>query len=496
MRSGARRVVVAGRLATSSQQLTHEFAGSVTGALAAAGVDVFIVDRSDEHLVFGVVADSRPRAWDALRTLAAEDAWYVDWERGRRRGTVELTDRALPFHLRRSTSWAVYRAWANGDRLAGPEQATVITFWEIGDSGKQEMIGERGQSRFDVRSPSTVETIDGRQYPGRSAFPIGNRLDRFSGEVDVVYTWVDDSDPRWRADFDAWSQREQRDRSLDRDLVAGRYRDNDELRHSLRSLWFGCDWIRRIFVVTADQVPTWLDTSDPRISVVSHRDILPERCLPTFNSHAIEAALHRIDGLSEHFVYFNDDVFVGRPLRPDRFFTSSGLPKVFFSDARVPGVTDDRQIAVDNAAMRGRQLLARDFGRVAAFKPHHAPFSLRRSLLDDLSKRYADQVESTMRHRFRHPDDLSVPASLAQNYALAVGQAVTDSLAVEYVNLESGRLQWHLDRLKLGRRFDVFCLNETEVVAGNRRRAAALVAEFLTGYFPVPAPWERKRSST
>ncbi len=279
------------------------------------------------------------------------------------------------------------------------------------------------------------------------------------------------------------------------DLVAGRYRDNDELRHSLRSLWFGCDWVRRIFVVTADQVPAWLDTDDQRIEVVSHRDILPENCLPTFNSHAIEAALHRIEGLSEHFVYFNDDVFVGRPLRPEHFFTSSGLPKVFPSDARVPGVDDDRQLAVDNAAMRGRRLLARDFGRVAAFKPHHAPFALRRTLLDELVKRYADEVEATMQHRFRHPDDLSIAASLAGNYGIATGQAVTGSIAVEYVHLESARLSWHLDRLRLGRRFDTFCLNETETESTDRDRSAALIADFLARYFPVPAPWERGEPS-
>ena len=232
--------------------------------------------------------------------------------------------------------------------------------------------------------------------------------------------------------------------------------------------------MRKIFVVTADQVPAWLDPDDERIEVVSHRDILPEDCLPTFNSHAIEAALHRIEGLGEHFVYFNDDVFVGRPLRPEHFFTSSGLPKVFLSDARVSGVDDDRQLAVDNAAMRGRRLLARDFGRVAAFKPHHAPFALRRTLLDEFVKRYADEVEATMQHRFRHPDDISVAASLARNYGIATGQAVIGSLAVEYVHLESARLPWHLDRLRLGRRFDTFCLNETETASTDRERAAAL----------------------
>jgi Stealth protein CR2, conserved region 2/Stealth protein CR1, conserved region 1/Stealth protein CR4, conserved region 4/Stealth protein CR3, conserved region 3 len=358
------------------------------------------------------------------------------------------------------------------------------------------MIGVRGQSRFDARSAPTVETVDRREYPGRSAFPVGNSLEHFTADIDVVYTWVDGSDERWRRAFDHWSSQERRDRQADRDLVAGRYRDNGELRHSMRSLWFGCDWIRRIYLVTADQVPSWLDTDDERIEVVSHREILPEHCLPTFNSHAIEAALHRIEGLSEHFVYFNDDVFVGRPLRPEHFFTSSGLPQVFLSDARVSGVDDPQQIAVDNAAMRGRQLLARDFGRVAAFKPQHAPFALRRTLLDDLVKRYADDVEATMQHRFRRPDDLSIAAFLAGNYGLATGQAVTGSLTVEYVHLESARLSWHLDRLRLGRRFDTFCLNETETESTSRDRSAMLVSEFLAEYFPIPAPWEHDTSTS
>jgi hypothetical protein len=361
----------------------------------------------------------------------------------------------------------------------------------VGTSGKQEMIGVRGQARFDARSTPTVETIDGRRYPGLTAFPIEHALERFDGEIDVVYTWVDGAEPAWRAAFEEWSARERRDHRADRDLVSGRFRDNDELRHSLRSLWFGCDWVRTVFIVSADQVPRWLDTAHPRIELVAHRDILPDGCLPTFNSHAIEAALHRIDGLAEHFVYFNDDVFVGRPLRPDHFFTSSGLPKVFVSDARITGVDDEVQLAVDNAAMRGRRLLRRDFGRSATLKPEHAPFALRRTVLEELSKRYADEVAATMRHRFRHPGDLSIPASLAHQYGIATGQAVLGSLASEYVHLESAKLAWHLDRLLLGRWFDTFCLNETEVVATDRERLAAAVAAFLAAYFPVAAPWER-----
>ena len=87
------------------------------------------------------------------------DETYVDWERGSRRGTVALRGRSLPFQLRRSTSWSIYRAWVAGDVVVGPMQATRLTFWEPGTSGKQEMIGVRGQSRFDVRSTPTVESV-------------------------------------------------------------------------------------------------------------------------------------------------------------------------------------------------------------------------------------------------------------------------------------------------------------------------------------------------
>jgi hypothetical protein len=490
-RVGRRRLTVAGSVTSSSQGLTHENGRRVSAAFDAMGVDAFVVDRAAEHLVFGVANQARGAAWSALRTLAGEGAWFVDWERGVRRGTLALSDRPLPRPLASATSWSIYRAWAAAGTVVGPDQATVLTFWEPGTSGKDELIGVRGQARFDPRSAATREVIDGHEYRGRAAFPVATNLERFVGDIDVVYTWVDGSDPRWLEAFDVWARREGRETSDDRDLIAGRFRDNDELRYSLRSLWFGCDWVRKIFIVTADQVPDWLDSNHGRIEVVPHSDLLPAACLPTFNSHAIETALHLIDDIAEHFIYFNDDVFVGRPIRPELLFTSGGLPKMFLSDARVTGVDDSRQLAVDNAAMRGRHLLARDLGRIVAHKPEHAPFALRRSLLDELCKRYAGDVEVTRGHRFRHPDDISVAASLAQSYAIATGQAVFGSLDSEYVHLESARLRWHLDRLLLGRRFDTFCLNETEVRAHNRAQVAATVARFLADYFPVASPWER-----
>ncbi len=132
----------------------------------------------------------------------------------------------------------------------------------------------------------------------------------------------------------------------------GPVQSRDELRYSMRSVWANCGWARRIFVVTAGHTPSCWLTNHPDVQVIDHSAILPADALPTFNSHAIEASLHRIPGLSEHFVYFNDDMLVGRPLRPEVFFTANGLARVFQGGARIPAEEDGDTLAVDTAAMQ------------------------------------------------------------------------------------------------------------------------------------------------
>ena len=91
-------------------------------------------------------------------------------------------------------------------------------------------------------------------------------------------------------------------------------------KYSLRSVEMYAPWIRKIFIVTDNQVPKWLDTSNPKIRIVDHKEILPEVSLPCFNSRLIEHFLYKIPGLSEHFLYANDDMFINRPVTPATFF--------------------------------------------------------------------------------------------------------------------------------------------------------------------------------
>lgn len=490
-RLGSRRLHTAGDLTMPTADLGHDNATAISTAFTDAGIAHFVNNRRGDGLAIGVELADRAAALAAITSLAG-DAWYVEWADGAQSSIAALADAADDRHVRRARSWVVFRAYRWGDVVIGEGAAAEITFWDDGSSGLLEKIGTRGQERFDGQCPATVEVIDGREYPGRTAFPVGSNFEHVADPIDIVYTWVDGTDPDWLATFRqtaAAHGRELDDAALD----PARYRNRDELRYSLRSVWAYCGWVRTIWIVTAGQRPEWL-ADDPRIRIVDHSDILPADAVPTFNSHSIEAALHHIDGLAEQFVYFNDDMLVARPTRPEVFFTSNGLARVFQSGARPPCVEHDDTLAVDTGAIRGRELLRERFGRVMTAKPYHSPYPLRRTACSDAEAEFADTVTTTQHSRFRSPADLSTAASFFAHYALATGRAVLGDVANEYVHVESGRLDLHLDRIRLGDDLDTYCINETGDVGGGhevREAREAKIREFFNTVLPIAAPWER-----
>ena len=141
-------------------------------------------------------------------------------------------------------------------------------------------------------------------------------------DIDFVITWVDGSDPAWLNERAKYIQ----EKGL-KDEV--RFRDWGLLKYWFRGVDEFAPWVRKVHFVTWGHVPDWLDTSNPRLNIVCHKDFIPPQYLPTFNSHPIELNLHRIEGLSEHFVYFNDDMFVINKVTPD-FYFENGIPKQTF----------------------------------------------------------------------------------------------------------------------------------------------------------------------
>lgn len=115
-------------------------------------------------------------------------------------------------------------------------------------------------------------------------------------------------------------------------ISANRFADNQELRYSLRSIEKFSPWIRNVYIVTNGQIPSWLNLDNPRVKIITHKDIFVNKShLPTFSSPAIESHLHRIPGLSQKFIYMNDDVMFGDYVWPDDFYTHSKGQKIFLT---------------------------------------------------------------------------------------------------------------------------------------------------------------------
>lgn len=136
--------------------------------------------------------------------------------------------------------------------------------------------------------------------------------------IDFVITWVDGSDEAWLADKEKYEDKVGDNRN-------SRYRDWDILRYLFRSIESYAGWVNKIFFVTCGHLPEWLNTENPKLVIVKHEDYIPKEFLPTFSSRTIDMNLHRIPGLSEHFVYFNDDMILLQNVSRSDFFRN-GLP--------------------------------------------------------------------------------------------------------------------------------------------------------------------------
>lgn len=141
-------------------------------------------------------------------------------------------------------------------------------------------------------------------------------------DIDFVITWVDMNDPDWQEDFIRYSGKTGNSKN---GISPARFRDYGFLKYWFRGVEKFAPWVRKIHFVTSGQKPDWLDERNPKINLISHKDYIPEQFLPTYNSVVIERYIHRIPGLANHFVYFNDDFFIINTIERERFFRN-GLP--------------------------------------------------------------------------------------------------------------------------------------------------------------------------
>lgn len=259
--------------------------------------------------------------------------------------------------------------------------------------------------------------------------------------IDFVVTWVDGSDPTWR---EKKTQFTKAIKDSNQNQI-NRYRDYGLLRNWFDRVRKYAPWVRQIFLITDEQAPGWA-YDDQRIVVVNHSDFIPKKYLPTFNSNAIEMNAWRIAELSEHFVLFNDDMYITKPVFKKDFFDSIGRPVLTGSLNPVVPRDNFAKIIFNNMVIVNtrfpkneyfkrnwkkifspkyglklnlRSLLSLPFSNWLGFYEDHLAYPHLKSQFIELNSQYPEIFEVTSAHRFREGDDYS--QWLIKNMNLASG---------------------------------------------------------------------------
>jgi hypothetical protein len=226
--------------------------------------------------------------------------------------------------------------------------------------------------------------------------------------IDLVYCWCDGNDQAFKARKNKYLEEAHLPKDSD-DVGDLRFWDNNELKYSLRSVEKNVPWVNHIYIVTDRQVPKWLNLANPKITLVDHAQILPAELIPTFASTVIERHIHKIQGLTEKFLYANDDLFFDKPLTKKFFFTGN-RPKVYVTYyERFTSVEDEQDFQKKFAEvatwmktnLNVWKLLFKQYGRHEFYVSPHVVDGYTKTLFQEVVNRYQEAFDLADKERFR-----------------------------------------------------------------------------------------------
>lgn len=309
--------------------------------------------------------------------------------------------------------------------------------------------------------------------------------------IDLVYLWVDGNDPKWQAKRNAFLERK-----VENSLSSfnGRYVNNDELKYSLRSVERYAPWIRKIFIVTDDQTPEWLDIENPKIKIIDHKEILPAESLPCFNSNVLEHFLCKISNLSEYFILSNDDTFFNKIVSPTTFFGKDGYPIIRLT--RKPfrrfrwflreQIFKNPHKLYSKALFNAAELVKQKFGFFYNGLPHHNIDSYLKSDCIRVGEQiFKNEIDHTKMNHIRNANDIQrivySYVALAEKRGHLRYVSNDESL---HIHIQKDR---HFEKLK---KFNptFFCMNDTEYADDNDRMKLKV---WLSNRFPEKSEFEK-----
>ncbi|MCU1402915.1 MAG: sugar phosphotransferase [Microbacteriaceae bacterium] len=466
---------------------------AVRDALDNAGIEYLLVRRDHDRPVLAIDQKRKGALADALAEAFANEPFYsksgdapalliAD-------GRLSLSNKARVLRLFRP------RIEPLGQLRYGAAHGVRLEFWEFGTDTIVAPAENALMRRELLRSEAIDAVVElyGREWVTLDGM-FSTHASDITFDIDMVFSWVDGTAIEFQR---ARALRMQAYVVGEGDDSEARYRQIDELKYALRSVHLFAPWVRRIFIVTDSPAPRWLD-EHPDVTIVRSEEFFQNPdALPTHNSQAVESQLQHIPGLSEHFIYSNDDMFFGRPVSPDMFFSPGGITKFIEATTRIGlGESDPTRSGFENAARVNRRLLQTRFGRFTTRHLEHAATPLRKSVLLEMEREFAEDFNRTAASVFRSSTDVSVTNSLYHYYALLTGRAVVQEQArVKYIETTLQASMKEMDQLLKQRSYDFFCLNDGSLPEIEVEQRTTAVLAFLDRYFAIPAPWEREISS-
>ena len=331
-------------------------------------------------------------------------------------------------------------------------------------------------------------------------------------DIDFVILWVDGSDPIWLKEKKKYQPKLNNENS-----AINRYRDWGLLLYWFRAVEKYASWVRKIHFVTWGHIPDFLKRDCSKLHIVRHEEFIPEEYLPTFSSHVIEMNIHRISGLADHFVYFNDDMFILRSLQPEDFFRK-GLPCTYGGEVPIELVGSIgtwqhaavNDLGIVNAHFPKRESVAKYKDKYrnkryrwkdnlrtlilekiypdyfTGFKNLHAPAAYLKSAFEEVWDAEPERLVETCRDRFRTSDNVNQWVVLW--WQVASGQfapAVIDNI-VEVITSDSIDRLCHIIE---GQTHDFICLNDPdEIIEFNA--LAKKIADSFKKVFPEKSSYE------
>lgn len=320
-------------------------------------------------------------------------------------------------------------------------------------------------------------------------------------EIDVVILWVDGSDPAWLEE-----KRKYLPPAAGDSDSPNRYRDWGLLPYWFRSIETFLPWVRRVHFVTWGHLPAFLNPDHPKLRILRHSDFIPEAYLPTFSSHTIEMNIHRIPDLAEHFLYFNDDMFLLRPME-ERDYFRQGLPCtygreepwIFRGDVGIWAHAAANDLGVINRHFPKRQAMERNHGKYihkcyrwkdnlrsmalnklypdhfTGFRNLHAPAAYRKQTFREVWEAEPELLDSTCRNKFRTAADVNQWLCLwwqvaGGNFSPCVIDNLVDSISEESIDT--------LCRTIEQQTHDYICLNDPDQAVDFETLSARLQGAF------------------